>query len=306
MVRGITDGSKGDTSAMESEIDVMGRRKCRPALGTFVEIVFESQMASLAVCDEIIEVGFEKINLIHRQMSFQHSSSELSNINRLALQQPVSISAEIAAVVQASLALSQQTDGLFDISIGADLVRYGVLPDHQGRSNSYDPCANWTDIELNLPDPRKASANSEGASIRFHKAMCLDLSGIAKGYAVDCAFDAMFDRAINLGVEPQQIIVNAGGDLRQLFWKDKEISVRVPIGFRGVRYDKHIMQGPAMAVSIVGHGHQAGEIVNPKTNTVLNKGFWSGVKRAASPTVIIAYDNQCMMADAKTKIKSLS
>jgi thiamine biosynthesis lipoprotein len=55
----------------------------------------------------------------------------------------------------------------------------------------------WRDVEL-LPDNR----------VRFHRPLAVDLGGIAKGYAVDCAIAALRECNVPSG------LVNAGGDLR--------------------------------------------------------------------------------------------
>ena len=59
-----------------------------------------------------------------------------------------------------------------------------------------DEQAQWSDIEL-LPR----------CHVRFARRLVVDLSGIAKGYAVDRALELLSER------EPAQGCVNAGGDL---------------------------------------------------------------------------------------------
>jgi thiamine biosynthesis lipoprotein len=61
---------------------------------------------------------------------------------------------------------------------------------------------------LNLVNFRNLVVNPEGKILLKKKGMEIDLGGIAKGYAVDKAFDLL----ISLGYK--NLIVNAGGDLR--------------------------------------------------------------------------------------------
>src|SRR5262249_49133330 len=49
--------------------------------------------------------------------------------------------------------------------------------------------------------------NEEG-QVRFHRPLWIDLSGIAKGYAIDRAIDVLHAAGAD------QVCVNAGGDLR--------------------------------------------------------------------------------------------
>ena len=169
--------------------------RARPLLGTLVEIRV-AVAGPRAPLHAAVDAAFAAVEQVHRLMSFHEAGSEVSALNREALQRPLRVDAQTWAVLAAAQRLSQLSEGAFDISVGARLQDWGYLPPGPGPISSE---GNWTDIEL-LDDSR----------VRFHRPLRIDLGGIAKGYAVDCAIAVLREAEIN------SALVNAGGDLRVL------------------------------------------------------------------------------------------
>ncbi len=159
-------------------------------LGTFVEL------GVIGPGPAAIEAAYAAIAQVQRSMSYHDPESELSRLNRLAARRPVRVSADLARVVRTALALATESDGAFDPTIAPTLAGWGLLPRLAGRSGK-ERCATWRDVEL-----------ARGGHVRFHRPLHLDLGGIAKGFAVDRAVDALREAGALAG------IVNAGGDLR--------------------------------------------------------------------------------------------
>lgn len=147
------------------------------------------------MANDIVSGAFDLIAEIHRLMSFHEHASELSLMNREASRHPVQISPHTHAVLTHALELAEASEGLFDPTIAPALVRDGLLPDLAGTPPASD--ASWKDIAL-----------SQDGTVSFGKPLWLDLGGIAKGYAVDRAFDYIASH------RPTHIYVEAGGDLR--------------------------------------------------------------------------------------------
>ncbi|MEO5641283.1 MAG: FAD:protein FMN transferase [Sphingomicrobium sp.] len=161
-------------------------KRCRPLLGTFVEIETDSA--------EAIDRAFAAIERVHMLMSAHDPASELSLVNRLAHREPVTISRWTAAVVGRSLHWAWLSGGAFDIvRAGRIALARGALPRHPDQPQPEG--ADWTAVEL------------VGQQVRLHGPACLDLGGIAKGFAVDRAIDALRSAGATRG------LVNAGGDL---------------------------------------------------------------------------------------------
>lgn len=183
----------------------MELRRARPLLGTLVEI--RADGAARTLLERAISTAFARIELIQARMSFHDVHSELTRINRQAHRSPVAVSADTWAVLAAAMRLSVRSGGVFDISIGARLVDAGFLPPHVDCDNRGD----YRDIVL-LPSRR----------VQFLRPLCIDLGGIAKGYAVDAAVTTLKRAGVTAGC------VNAGGDLRVFGAHQHSVYVRHP------------------------------------------------------------------------------
>jgi thiamine biosynthesis lipoprotein len=158
-------------------------RRCRPLLGTYVEVT----------ADEIdaIDAAFEAITVTHRLMSAHEPGSDVSRINRFAHEEPVEISDPTREVLERALQWRKLTWGLFDVvEAGARSLEASRIPRH-----------------VDQPAPESAQLSLVGNRARLSGPGCIDLGGIAKGYAVDGAVAAMRCAGARRG------LVNAGGDL---------------------------------------------------------------------------------------------
>ncbi len=164
--------------------------RCKPLLGTFVEISIGQDEVQVAV-----DNAFAAIQHIHDLMGFHNPHSELSQINRYAHTQAVEIHPWTAQVIQIAKEVHLQSGGLFDCGIGHRLVAAGLLPRHINFSNH--DLGGIEDIHFLAPD-----------LIESTRPVCLDLGGIAKGFAVDMAVRVLASEGVASGS------VNAGGDLR--------------------------------------------------------------------------------------------
>lgn len=182
--------------------------RARPWLGTLVEI----RVDGLAEADaaSAIDAAFVEIAVIHRCMSFHESDSDLARLHRAPVGSTVQVDPHTSNVLQAALTFAQESRGRFDPTIAAQLVAWNFLPRPQN-SIEPDPAASWRDIEL-LSD----------SGVRLRRAVWIDLGGIAKGYAVDCAVRILR----NAGATAAS--VNAGGDLALFGAAAQTVSVRDP------------------------------------------------------------------------------
>lgn len=180
-------------------------RRCRPLLGTFVEITVPGGTASID--EPAIHAAFETIESLQRRLNVHDPDSELSRLNRFAARHPVSVSAPLADVLGKALELSETSRGAFDPTVGSLLASWTLRPAWLKRPARGD----WRDVAV-LPDQR----------VVFHRPVALDLGGIAKGYAVDAAVDELVRRGVRAG------IVNAGGDLRVFGEESIPVHVRHP------------------------------------------------------------------------------
>jgi thiamine biosynthesis lipoprotein len=161
--------------------------RCRPLLGTFVEITADREAA--------IELAFAAADQVHRLMSAHDPMSDVSLINRFAQLRAVDVHEWTARVISRASFWSKRSEGAFDVvRAGKAALESGYLPRHPDQP--LPEAAHWTSLEI------------RGASVRLLMPGCIDLGGIAKGFAVDRAVDALRVAGCARG------LVNAGGDLR--------------------------------------------------------------------------------------------
>ena len=245
--------------------------RCQPNLGTYVEISVSGDVSE----DELISASnaaFLKINLIQSLMSFHDEESELTRVNRYAAREPVPISLETKFVLEQALRLSEKTNGLFDITVAPRLVASKALPNH---NFDLSPTGTWRDIIL---------IDNE---VRFTKPLLLDLGGIAKGYAVDQAINAV-DDSIN-------ITVNAGGDLRMRPWRGNQVEVRHPRSPHSESIQIQ-MKNRAVATSATYYSENGVLIVSKEPSASINPNENISVS---------VFAKDCLLADALTKVAYL-
>lgn len=159
-------------------------------LGTFVE------MSVVGAGSAAIEAAYDAIAKVQASMGYHDPASELSGLNRDAARWAVRMSPDLGRVVRAATTLAAESGGAFDPTVAPILAGWGLLPRLANRTGT-ERCATWRDVEI-----------VGRTQIRFRCPLHLDLGGIAKGFAVDRAIEALRKRGALAG------IVNAGGDLR--------------------------------------------------------------------------------------------
>ncbi len=179
---------------LRSNVEV---RRCRPLLGTFVDVACQGSAGAIGR-------AFAAIEKVHRLMSFHDTTSDVARLNRDASCKPVKVHPWTWRVLKCAEEFSSKSDGVFDIPVGQQLVKLGYLPRFHKR---FGGCGSWEDILLD-----------DECSVRFRRPLVVDLGGIAKGFAVDRAVEALKDNGVTGG------IVNAGGD----FWTGLATCLRAP------------------------------------------------------------------------------
>ena len=180
--------------------------RCRPLLGTFVEIAASG--TNPADLERGIAAAFASVEKVHCLMSYHDPRSDVSRLNREAFPKGVSVHRWTWRVLEAAQQFARESDGIFDITMARFLASRGYLPRCEYRPHN---AATWRDILLR-----------KNCRIFFRRPVIVDLGGIAKGFAVDRAIEALKDNGVVAGM------VNAGGDLRIFGQASQVIHVRHP------------------------------------------------------------------------------
>lgn len=174
----------------------------RVVMGTFARVVAVAENSRTA--KKSIEAAFAEIQKVDDLMSDYKDDSEISLVNRDAFKQPVKVSEYTFKVLEKSIEFSKLSDGAFDITVGP-LVKLW-------RSAAESNCPP-TDAELSEANSKvgyeKLILDSVDKTVRFKAdGMRIDLGGIAKGYAIDKAIEAIQSAGAAGGM------VDIGGDIR--------------------------------------------------------------------------------------------
>jgi len=171
-------------------------------MGTEVSVYLWSDEPDLG--RQALEEVFAEAERINRLMSTYLDGSEISEINRLAAEQPVVAGEELFRLIQRSLDISELTHGAFDIT-------YESVGQHYDFRERQRPDVDTVEAEKENIDYRYIELDEASSSVTFLKdGVRINLGGIAKGYVVE--------RGVNIlrGLGIQHAIVTAGGDSRLL------------------------------------------------------------------------------------------
>jgi thiamine biosynthesis lipoprotein len=234
-------------------------RRARPALGTLVELgALAPEGVEDAVAQRWADMAFggawRALGDVERALSAFIPASDVGRFNDAPAGAEIAVGVHAAAVLRAADALAQRSGGLLDVTLGTGAFAWSL-------------------------------ASRDGAALLVKRSadVRLDLGGIAKGYAVDRAFHALW-RAVGRG---GACWVNAGGDLRVR-------GVELPVLLRdeeggGARPFLRLSEG-ALATSHFGPSARA---------------HLAGAHLAAAPHVTVV-SPRCLWSDALTKIVALS
>lgn len=249
-------------------------RRCRPLLGTFVEIVAHGRDERLLVRG--IEAGFDAIACVNRLMGFHNPVSDVSRMNRDAFPKGVIVHPWTWHVMKAAKRFAEESQGIFDITVARLLTKWNYLPRSPYQIGS---TATSRDIFLR-----------RNYEVFFRRGLIVDLGGIAKGFAVDRAVHTLKENGIECG------IVNAGGDLRTFGAASQLIHLRHPSDPRRVSGAVRLRER-AMATSGIYFERRQyrGEYVAP----LLDGRTGQPGRELISVSVAAA---ECMIADALTKV----
>ena len=130
--------------------------------------------------DPIYAALAESVDVVDRQMSTWKPDSNLMRLNRAPVGQWVLVPAELMAVLARGIEIGRLSEGAFDIGMGDAITAWGF------GSQDADVEAIRTALDQTRPAAHEA-LELDRAALRVRKLtpITLDLSGIAKGYAVD-------------------------------------------------------------------------------------------------------------------------
>lgn len=180
-------------------------RRSLPVMGTVADIIVVHADADRAAM--AIDAAMAELFAVERSMSRFRLDSDIGRANAGAASAPVLVGDATAEVIREALHWARASDGAFDAAIGRVVELWDVT--HRSEPPPVDGVRRLAGRRLH----RAVEIGSEGgrAAVFFTTSdVHLDLGGIAKGYGVDRAIDALRAHGIS------DALVNVGGDLYAL------------------------------------------------------------------------------------------
>ncbi len=152
-----------------------------PTMGTSWSVVLvgdipdtQQETLTLAIAAELAR--------INGLMSTYDPNSELSTFNKMQVVSAVPMHSDVLSVVNAAKQISEQTNGAYDVTLGPVIRLWGFGAD---ASESDGPAAELVESTLDYVGYKQLMVDDEGFLAKQHPQLEVDLSSIAKGYAVD-------------------------------------------------------------------------------------------------------------------------
>ena len=252
----------------------------RILMGTMVEVtILDGDSARF---DSAVKAAYQEIKGLETLFSSYKSLSDVSKISLNAGRGPINVSAEVATVTAAALDMARLTGGAFDPTVGSLAGVWGF----SGETKKVPEAA---DIERLLPfvDYKGVTVDLDASTVELkRRGMAFNLGGIAKGYIVGRAVEALKERGV------ERAIIKAGGDMFAFNTTGKDlpfiIGIRDPREEGALIGSAHFAEG-AIATSgdyerfFIEDGTRYHHILDPSTGYPA-KGTRSVTIVAADPT----------------------
>ena len=140
-----------------------------------------------------VEAATDALDLVadlEDQLTVYADTSEVSRLNATAAVGPVTVAANLLALLQTCAAVTRDTDGAFDCATGTLIEAWGFRT-RDGRVPEPETLA----AARRASGFRHVVLDPQASSVRFRRpGLLLNLGGIGKGYALDRAAERLWQR----------------------------------------------------------------------------------------------------------------
>ena len=154
-----------------------------------------------------VEEGFGEFDRIVKKFTRFNQNSELSNLNRQSGIW-VQVGEEFFMLIETMLEISEQSKGAFDPTVIDFLEAYGYDPNYDfSKLDNPELDELVKKIANERPSWKEIELDRKNRKVRLAKNQRIDLGGIGKGYAIDCARKKFTDNGL------ENFLIDAGGDI---------------------------------------------------------------------------------------------
>ncbi len=215
-------------------------RYCTAVMGTDCSIAATVEPGRRASAEQFLRRAEAALRNAEALLSTWLDDSELGRLNAAAADEHVPLSAESLHVLRLAQNTFAQTDGAFDVTcrpvieLWRTAPKRGALPTRAELDRARTE-SNWDLIRL-----------TDSGAVKLADTVCVDLGGIAKGYAIDRAADVLRRAELAGG------LVEVGGDIvcfgRPPSGESWEVDIKDPCG-GGRLAGVHLPDGGAVCTS---------------------------------------------------------
>jgi len=154
--------------------------------------------------EKAVQAAFDEFRRMESICDRFNPNSQVAKINAMAGIDKVVVDPDLIVMIQHSIELSKELDGSFDITVGALTDLWGI-----GHKDNFIPTQEEIDQILPLVDYRLIEVDSINHTVYLpKKGMKIDLGGVAKGYSINKASEALRSYKV------KSALINDGGDIR--------------------------------------------------------------------------------------------
>ena len=217
-----------------------------------VQIYYHGPVNVSKIADEALN----DFKLIDSLCGYASKNGDIFNLN---LNKEGEVSFYTKEVIDSSLAIAEETDGYFDITVGPILAQWK----HFNEPLKSVPDSNIVKKLLKFVNYKRIK--TRGDSVFLPDSASIDLGGIAKGYAIDLAYRNLRKHSLDA------FLINAGGDIRVYSKGEKKwtIGIQNPrkssvIGYFKIANGAVVTSGDYERYVII-DGIRYSHLINPKT-----------------------------------------
>lgn len=205
-----------------------------PTMGTSYNITIVDE-AYTEQATEIAEAVTSILNGVNQTASTYIDNSELVELNRDTIEQVVRVSDDLFSMLLISEQVYRLTEGGFDVTVGPVVDLWGFGPGY----NQQVPSDSDIEAAQALTGFSKLVLNDASKSVSKTSPVQIDLSSVAKGYAVDLVADYF----LSMGIA--NFLVEIGGEIRVNGHNPKGNPWRI-----GIESPNSSQASPAQAVAV--------------------------------------------------------
>ncbi|MFJ2362276.1 FAD:protein FMN transferase [Pseudomonas sp. NPDC087697] len=232
---------------------------------------------------------FATVDNVDQQMSTWKAQSALNRLNMAPEQQWLPVPDELAMVLATALRVGRQSNGAFDIAVGDLANAWGFGP---GKQQPAAEQISARDRQARTPATQALEIDTMRNLARKRSATTLDLSGIAKGFAVD-----EMARCLD-GWGMTNYLVGIDGEMRARGVKPngQPWVVAIERPRRGVREVMGVMEISDAAIATSGDYRHWIEVAGQRYSHTMDPALGAPLSNSLAAVTVVA--STCMLADA--------